>query len=65
MNRTYNILSRTETVLVAMGASLFSVVTVGAVLAMFATSTVTATPDVAAYDRIVLEKVVITAPKSV
>jgi hypothetical protein len=61
MNRTFNILSRTESVLVAMGASLFSVVTVGAVMALF----VTATPDVAAHDHIVLEKVVITASKSV
>jgi hypothetical protein len=65
MNRTYNILSRTESVLIAMGASLFSVITVGAVMALFATSTVAATSDVAAYDRIVLEKVVITAAKSV
>jgi hypothetical protein len=61
MNRTFNLLSRTESVLVAMGASLFSVVTVGAVMALFAT----ATPDAATHDHIVLEKVVITASKSV
>jgi hypothetical protein len=65
MNRTYTMRSRTESILVAAGASFFSVVTVGAVIALFATSTVTATPDVAAYDRIVLETVVITALKSV
>lgn len=61
MNRTFNILSRTESALVAVSASLFSVVTVGAVMALF----VTATPDVAAHDHIVLERVVITASKSV
>ncbi len=61
MNRTFNILSRTESALIAMGASVFSVVTVGAVMALF----VTATPDVAAHDHIVLEKVVITASKTV
>jgi hypothetical protein len=65
MNRTYTMLSRTESILVAAGASFFSVVTVGAVIALFATSTISAAPDMASHDRIVLEKVVITALKSV
>lgn len=62
MNRTFNILSRTESAFVAAGASMLSVATVGAVMAIFAT----ATPDSVSSDRgpIVLDKVVITATKS-
>jgi hypothetical protein len=60
MNRTFNILTRTESVVMAVCASLLSVITVGAVLSLF----VTATPAVTV-DRVVLEPVVITAPKSV
>ncbi len=61
MNRTFNSLTRTESALIAMGASLFSVVTVGAVFALFTTTT----PEIASHNHIVLEKVVITAPKAV
>jgi hypothetical protein len=61
MNRTYNILSRTESAAVAVGASLFSIVTVGAVIALFATTT----PEEAPLERIVLDTVVITAAKTV
>jgi len=43
------------------GASLLSVITVGAVLAMFAS----VTPDVSATQPIVLERVTITALRSV
>jgi hypothetical protein len=60
MNRTFNILTRTESAVMAVCASLLSVITVGAVLSLF----VTATPAVTV-DRVVLEPVVITAPKSV
>ncbi len=60
MNRTFNILTRTESVATAVCASLLSVVTVGAVAALFATATPTETVD-----RVVLEPIVITAPKSV
>jgi hypothetical protein len=60
MNRTFNILTRTESAATAVCASLLSVVTVGAVLALFAVTTPTETVD-----RVVLEPVVITAPKPV
>jgi hypothetical protein len=60
MNRTFNILTRTESVVTAVCASLLSVITVGAVIALFATTTPVETTD-----RVVLEPVVITAPKSV
>jgi hypothetical protein len=62
MNRTFNILTRTESAATAVCASLLSVLTVGAVAALFAT----ATPGVATegLDRVVLEPVVITAPKA-
>jgi hypothetical protein len=62
MNRTYNILSRTESAAVAVGASLFSIVTVGAVIALFATA---APAEISSLDRIVLDTVVITAAKPV
>lgn len=61
MSRTFQTLSRTESAVTAAGASLLSVITVGAVLAMFAS----ATPDVSTTQPIVLELVTITAAKSV
>jgi hypothetical protein len=60
MNRTFNILTRTESAATAVCASLLSVVTVGAVMALFATATPTESVD-----RVVLAPVVITASKSV
>jgi hypothetical protein len=63
MNRTFNILTRTESAVTAVCASLLSVVTVGAVMALFATSGSGAATE--SIDRVVLEPVVITAPKSV
>jgi hypothetical protein len=63
MNRTFNILTRTESAVTAVCASLLSVVTVGAVMALFATAG-SGTPT-ESIDRLVLEPVVITAPKSV
>jgi hypothetical protein len=60
MNRTFNILTRTESAVTAVCASLLSVATVGAVLAIFATAA-----PVETVDRVVLETVVISAPKSV
>jgi hypothetical protein len=63
MNRTFNILTRTESAVTAVCASLLSVVTVGAVMALFATAgSGVATESI---DRVVLEPVVITAPRSV
>jgi hypothetical protein len=59
MNRTFNILTRTESAATAVCASLFSVVTVGAVIALFATATPTES-----IDRVVLEPVVVTASKA-
>ncbi len=63
MNRTFNILSRTETAFTAGFAGLLSVVTVGAVAALFATST----PDVAntSVAHVTFEKVTITGSKSI
>jgi hypothetical protein len=61
MNRTYNILSRAESAVIAVGASILSIATVGAVAALF----VTAATDAAPLERIVLDTVVITATKSV
>jgi hypothetical protein len=60
MNRTFNILTRTESAVTAVCASALSLVTVGAVIGLFAT----ATPNDVS-DRVVLEPIVITAPKSV
>ncbi len=60
MNRTFNILTRSESAATAVCASLLSVVTVGAVLALFATATLTESVD-----RVVLEPIVVSAPKSV
>ena len=53
MSRTFQILSRTESAATAVGASLLSVITVGAVLAMFAS----VTPDASTTQPIVLERV--------
>jgi hypothetical protein len=63
MNRTFNILTRTESAVTAVCASLLSVVTVGAVMALFATAGSGATTE--SVDRVVLERVVVTASKSV
>ncbi len=60
MNRTFNILTRTESAATAVCASLLSVATVGAVLALFATAA-----PVESIDRVVLEQVVISAAKNV
>jgi hypothetical protein len=59
MNRTFNILTRTESAVTAVCASLLSVVTVGAVMALFATATPTESVD-----RVVLKPIVVTASKS-
>ncbi len=61
MSRTLQILSRTESAVTAAGASLLSVMTVGAVLAMFAS----VTPEVSTTQPIVLERVTIVGAKSV
>ena len=64
MNRTFNILSRAETAATAVFASVLSVVTIGAVAALFAT----ATPTEAANTNVALvtfEKVTITGSKSI
>lgn len=60
MNRTYNPLTRTESAVTAVCASLLSVITVGAVLSLFATAKPAET-----IDRVVLEPIVITASKAV
>jgi hypothetical protein len=60
MNRTFNILTRTESAVTAVCASVLSVVTVGAVISLFATAKPADAPD-----RVVLEPIVITAPKEV
>jgi hypothetical protein len=59
MNRTFNILTRTESAVTAVCASLLSVVTVGAVMALFVT-----TMPTDSLDRVVLEPVVVSAAKS-
>jgi hypothetical protein len=58
MNRTFNILTRTESAATAVCASLLSVITVGAVLGLFATATHTEV-----IDRVVLEPIVVSAQK--
>jgi VIT1/CCC1 family predicted Fe2+/Mn2+ transporter len=60
MNRTFNVLTRTESAVTAACASVLSLVTVGAVIGLFATVSPTETAD-----RVVLEPIVITATKSV
>ena len=61
MSRTFQILSRTESAATAVGASVLSVITVGAVLALFAS----VTTDVSTTQPIVLERVTIIALSSV
>jgi hypothetical protein len=64
MNRTFNILSRTETAATAVFASVLSVVTVGAVAALFATATPTETINTNVA-HVTFEKVTITGSKSI
>ncbi len=64
MNRTFNILSRTETAVAAVFASVLSVVTVGAVAALFATATPTEVPSTNVA-HVTFEKVTITGSKSI
>ena len=64
MNRTFNILSRTETAVTAALASVLSIATVGAVAALFATATPTETIN-ANVAQITFEKVTITGSKSI
>jgi hypothetical protein len=59
MERNYNPLNRVESATTAVCASLLSVITVGAVIALFATATPSET-----IDRVVLEPVVVTANKT-
>jgi hypothetical protein len=59
MNRTFNILTRTESAVTAVCASVLSIATVGAVVSLFATVAPTETVD-----RVVLDPIVITASKS-
>lgn len=55
MNRTFNILSRTESTATILSASLFSVVTIGAVVALFSTAApVTTHTEVVAFERVVI-----------
>ena len=61
MSRTFQILSRTESAATAVGASVLSVITLGAVLAMFAS----VTTDASTTQPIVLERVTIIALRSV
>ncbi len=61
MNRSFKILSRTESAATAVSASLLSVVTIGAVMALFST----ATPDAASPALIAFDTVVITASKNI
>ena len=64
MNRTFNILSRTESAVTAVFASVLSVITIGAVAALFSTATPTESlPTNVAV--ITLEKVIITGSKSI
>ena len=64
MNRTFNILSRTETAVTAVFAGVLSVVTVGAVAALFATATPSESiPTNVA--NVTFEKVTITGSKSI
>jgi hypothetical protein len=61
MNRSFNILSRSESAATAVSASLLSVVTIGAVMALFST----ATPDAVSPALIAFDTVVITASKNI
>ena len=64
MNRTFNILSRTETAVTAVIASALSVATIGAVAALFATATPTETMNTSVA-VVTLDKVTITGSKSI
>ena len=64
MSRTFNILSRTETAVTAVFASVLSVVTVGAVAALFATATPTEVLN-ANVAHVTFEKVTITGSKAI
>ena len=64
MNRTFNILSRTETAVTAVFASVLSVVTVGAVAGLFATATPVESVNTTVA-LVTFEKVTITGSKSI
>ena len=64
MSRTFNILSRTETAVTAVFASVLSVVTVGAVAALFATATPTEALNTNVA-QVTFEKVTITGSKAI
>ena len=64
MNRTFNILSRTETAATAVFASVLSVITVSAVAALFATAIPSEAPNTNVA-QVTFEKVTITGPKSI
>ena len=64
MNRTFNILSRTEIAVTAVFASVLSVATVGAVAALFATATPSEAPSTNVAQA-TFEKVTITGSKSI
>ena len=64
MSRTFNILSRTENAITAVFASVLSVVTVGAVAALFATATSTEVLNTNVA-QVTFEKVTITGSKSI
>ena len=64
MSRTFNILSRTETAIAAVFASVLSVVSVGAVAALFATATPTEVLN-ANVAQVTFEKVTITGSKAI
>ncbi len=58
-NRTFRSATAFQSAMTAISASVLSVVTVGAVLALFAT----ATPDAAPATHVVLEKITLVASK--
>ena len=64
MSRTFNILSRTETAVTAVFAGVLSVVSVGAVAALFATATPTEVLN-ANVAQVTFEKVTITGSKAI
>ena len=64
MSRTFNILSRTETAVTAVFAGVLSVVSVGAVAALFAMATPTEVLN-AIVAQVTFEKVTITGSKSI
>lgn len=64
MNRTFKVLSRTETAVTAVFASALSAVTVGAVAALFATAAPTE-DTLTNVAQVTFEKVTITGSKSI